>query len=56
MGSHLCDHLLLKWHDVICTDNLVTGSARNIEHIIELLIKRDYMEFSEEQKEMLLRE
>lgn len=33
LGSHLCDLLLLKGHDVICIDNLVTGSARNIEHI-----------------------
>ena len=33
LGSHLCDLLLLKGHDVICVDNLITGSARNIEHI-----------------------
>ena len=33
LGSHLCDLLLDKGHEVICIDNLVTGSARNIEHI-----------------------
>ena len=33
LGSHLCDLLLDRGHDVICVDNLITGSARNIEHI-----------------------
>ena len=33
LGSHLCDLLLEKGHEVICIDNLVTGSAKNIEHI-----------------------
>ncbi|WP_340819082.1 UDP-glucuronic acid decarboxylase family protein [Methanolobus sp. WCC4] len=33
LGSHLCDLLLEKGHDVICIDNLVTGNARNIAHI-----------------------
>ena len=33
LGSHLCDLLLDNGHEVICIDNLVTGSARNIEHI-----------------------
>ena len=33
LGSHLCDLLLAKGHDVICVDNLITGSARNIEQI-----------------------
>ena len=33
LGSHLCDLLLLKGHEVICVDNLITGSAQNIEHI-----------------------
>jgi len=32
-GSHLCDLLLGKGHEVICIDNLVTGNAKNIEHI-----------------------
>lgn len=33
LGSHLCDFLLEKGHEVICIDNLVTGNTRNIEHI-----------------------
>ena len=33
LGSHLCDLLLGKGHEVICIDNLVTGNTRNIEHI-----------------------
>jgi len=33
LGSHLCDLLLEKGHEVICIDNLVTGNTRNIEHI-----------------------
>jgi len=33
IGSHLCDYLLNKGFKVICMDNLITGSLRNIEHI-----------------------
>lgn len=33
LGSHLCDLLLDKGHEVICIDNLVTGATRNIDHI-----------------------
>src|SRR3990172_1542084 len=33
IGSHLCDLLLAKGHDVICVDNLVTGNKNNIAHI-----------------------
>jgi dTDP-glucose 4,6-dehydratase len=33
LGSHLCDHLLGQGHQVICLDNLDTGSLQNIEHI-----------------------
>ena len=33
LGSHLCDLLLENGHEVICIDNLVTGNAKNIEHI-----------------------
>jgi dTDP-glucose 4,6-dehydratase len=33
LGSHLCDLLLSKGHDVICIDNLVTGNIENIDHI-----------------------
>jgi dTDP-glucose 4,6-dehydratase len=33
LGSHLCDRLLTEGHTVICMDNLITGSTRNIEHL-----------------------
>jgi UDP-glucuronate decarboxylase len=34
LGSHLCDRLIQDGHDVICADNLFTGSKRNIEHLL----------------------
>jgi dTDP-glucose 4,6-dehydratase len=33
IGSHLCDALLQQGHHVICVDNLLTGSLRNIAHL-----------------------
>ncbi len=33
LGSHLCDYFLKKGHEVICMDNLITGSIDNIAHI-----------------------
>ena len=33
LGSHLCDFMLENGHEVSCIDKLVTGSAKNIEHI-----------------------
>jgi UDP-glucuronate decarboxylase len=33
LGSHLIDRLLGLGHDVVCADNLFTGSKRNIEHL-----------------------
>jgi dTDP-glucose 4,6-dehydratase len=34
LGSHLADLMLSRGHDVICMDNLVTGSPSNIAHLI----------------------
>ncbi len=34
LGSHLCEKLLRAGHNVICLDNLFTGSRRNIEHLL----------------------
>jgi len=34
LGSHLCDHLLEAGHEVIALDNLLTGSKRNIAHLL----------------------
>ena len=33
IGSHICDYLLDRDFKVICMDNLITGSLKNIEHI-----------------------
>jgi UDP-glucuronate decarboxylase len=33
LGSHLIDRLLEQGHEVVCADNLFTGSKRNIEHL-----------------------
>jgi dTDP-glucose 4,6-dehydratase len=33
IGSHLCDFLLARDHEVLCMDNLLTGAVENIAHI-----------------------
>jgi len=33
VGSHLCDYLIEKGHEVICIDNLLTGKAENVVHL-----------------------
>jgi len=33
LGSHLCERLLKDGWKVVCVDNLVTGTARNIAHL-----------------------
>ena len=30
VGSHLCEQLVAKDHDVLCMDNLITGRTENI--------------------------
>jgi nucleoside-diphosphate-sugar epimerase len=35
IGSHLCARLLRDGHQVVCVDNLLTGSERNIEALRE---------------------
>ena len=34
LGSHLCDRLIKDGNDVICLDNLFTGSKDNIRHLL----------------------
>ena len=34
LGSHLIDRLLEQGHEVVCVDNLFTGSKRNILHLL----------------------
>jgi UDP-glucuronate decarboxylase len=33
LGSHLIDRLLADGHEVLCADNLFTGTKRNIDHL-----------------------
>ena len=33
LGSHLCERLLDRGDEVVCLDNLITGSLANIEHL-----------------------
>ncbi len=33
IGSHLCELLLAREDEVVCVDNLVTGSLANVEHL-----------------------
>jgi len=33
LGSHLCDRILDEGVEVVCMDNLITGSLANIEHL-----------------------
>jgi dTDP-glucose 4,6-dehydratase len=44
IGSHLCDFLLAHGCEVVCMDNLLTGSTDNIAHISDprfLFVKHD---------------
>lgn len=35
IGSHLCDRLINQGNFVICLDNLLTGSQKNIAHLLQ---------------------
>ncbi len=49
LGSHLCDYLLAKGHEVIALDNLITGKVDNISHLAGnehfQFIKQDVTEY-----------
>ena len=49
LGSHLCTRLISDGHNVVCIDNLLTGAARNVEHLIGeagfLLVTHDVTNF-----------
>lgn len=34
LGSHLCEYLISRGHEVICVDNFFTGTKENILHLI----------------------
>lgn len=48
LGSHLCERLLNEGNDVICLDNLFTGSKDNIIHLMDNhrfeLVRHDIVE------------
>ena len=37
LGSHLCDAFIKRGLKVICMDNLLTGSKKNIRHLFKLM-------------------
>ncbi len=49
LGSHLCELLIGKGHDVICMDNLITGNIDNIAHLKDnkafSFVKHDVTEY-----------
>jgi dTDP-glucose 4,6-dehydratase len=49
IGSHLCDRFLAEGHEVVCLDNLITGTTENIAHLAGHLrfsfIKHDVTEY-----------
>ena len=34
LGSHLCERLLADGYEVVCLDNLLTGDAKNVQHLL----------------------
>ena len=34
IGSHLCELLLLRGHEVLCVDNFFTGTRDNVKHLL----------------------
>lgn len=35
LGSHLIDRLIDEGHEILCVDNLFTGSRRNVAHLLD---------------------
>lgn len=35
IGSHLCDFFIKKGYSIICMDNLVTGTLKNVKHLLK---------------------
>ena len=35
LGSHLCDRLIERGHDVLCVDNFYTGNKANVQHLLD---------------------
>src|SRR3989344_5563305 len=56
IGSHLCEALLKKGHEVVCFDNFFRGKKENVEHLIGNekfeLVEGDIRNFNEIKKEV----
>ncbi len=56
IGSHLCEALLKKGHEVVCFDNFFRGKKENIAHLINTkgfeLVKGDIRNYAEVEKEV----
>ncbi|MEL6622052.1 MAG: NAD-dependent epimerase/dehydratase family protein, partial [Pseudomonadota bacterium] len=35
LGSHLCERLLERGHEVLCVDNFFTSTRQNIRHLMD---------------------
>jgi UDP-glucuronate decarboxylase len=35
IGSHLCEQLVLRKHEVVCLDNFFTGRKQNVRHLLD---------------------
>jgi len=35
LGSHLCERLIERGHEVLCIDNFFTGTRHNIDHLLD---------------------
>lgn len=35
LGSHLCERLLARGHEVLCLDNFFTGTKENVAHLLD---------------------
>ena len=48
LGSHLCDRLVERGDEVVCVDNMVTGTDRNVAHLLDhdrfTLVRHDICE------------
>lgn len=49
LGSNLCEQLLNMGHEVMAVDNLITGSKKNIDHLLQFknftFVNHDIIEF-----------
>jgi dTDP-glucose 4,6-dehydratase/UDP-glucuronate decarboxylase len=58
IGSHMCEELLRRGHEVVCIDNFVTGHRRNVEHLkldpAFRLVESDVTSAPREQADLIL--